>query len=87
LTRGIVSAVNRVLPGATWSLKEPLIQTDAAINPGNSGGPLVNRCGVIGERPASRPELPESLLDAPVSGVFRSSAGASRFVPGGRQVF
>jgi 2-alkenal reductase len=38
LTRGIVSAVNRVLPGATWSLKEPLIQTDAAINPGNSGG-------------------------------------------------
>src|SRR5512135_1814745 len=29
LTRGIVSGVNRVLPGPTWSLKEPLIQTDA----------------------------------------------------------
>ena len=49
LTRGVVSAVNRVLPGATWSMREPLLQTDAAINPGNSGGPLVNTCGdVIG---------------------------------------
>ena len=47
LTRGVVSAVNRVLPGPTWSLKEPLIQTDAAINPGNSGGPLVDRCGAV----------------------------------------
>ena len=47
LTRGIVSGVNRVLPGATWSLKEPLIQTDAAINPGNSGGPLVDLCGAV----------------------------------------
>ena len=47
LTRGIVSAVNRILPGANWSLKEPLIQTDAAINPGNSGGPLVDACGDV----------------------------------------
>ena len=47
LTRGIVSAVNRMLPSASWSLTEPLIQTDAAINPGNSGGPLVDRCGNI----------------------------------------
>jgi putative serine protease PepD len=47
LTRGIVSALNRRLPGAVWSLTEPLIQTDAAINPGNSGGPLVDRCGRI----------------------------------------
>jgi hypothetical protein len=29
LARGTVSAVNRLLPGASWSLKEPLIQTDA----------------------------------------------------------
>jgi S1-C subfamily serine protease len=49
LTRGIVSAVNRILPSATWYSAEPLIQTDAAINPGNSGGPLIDRCGnVIG---------------------------------------
>ena len=47
ITRGIVSAVNRVLPGAAWSLTEPLLQTDAAINAGNSGGPLVDRCGNI----------------------------------------
>ena len=48
-TRGIVSAVNRLLPGVPLSLTEPMIQTDASINPGNSGGPLVDRCGdVIG---------------------------------------
>lgn len=47
MTRGIVSAVNRLLPGAAFSLTEPLIQTDAAINPGSSGGPLVDRCGDV----------------------------------------
>jgi S1-C subfamily serine protease len=47
LTRGIVSAINRLLPGAAWSLTEPLIQTDAALNPGNSGGPLVNSTGSV----------------------------------------
>jgi S1-C subfamily serine protease len=72
LTRGIVSAVNRVLPGAQWSLKEPLIQTDAAINPGNSGGPLVNGCGdVVGLTTAILPEaqsigfaIPASLISS-----------------------
>jgi S1-C subfamily serine protease len=47
LTRGIVSAVDRLLPGAAWSLAEPMIQTDASINPGNSGGPLLDPCGLI----------------------------------------
>jgi S1-C subfamily serine protease len=46
MTRGIVSGLNRFLPGVS---DEPMIQTDAPINPGNSGGPLVDRCGrVIG---------------------------------------
>jgi S1-C subfamily serine protease len=46
MTRGIVSALNRLLPGIS---DEPMIQTDAPINPGNSGGPLVDRCAnVIG---------------------------------------
>jgi S1-C subfamily serine protease len=47
LTRGIVSAVNRTLPGAAWSLTEPMIQTDASINPGNSGGPMIDHCGMV----------------------------------------
>jgi serine protease Do len=44
MTRGIVSALNRLLPGIS---DEPMIQTDAPINPGNSGGPLVDRCGSV----------------------------------------
>jgi S1-C subfamily serine protease len=44
MTRGIVSGLNRLLPGLG---EQPLIQTDAPINPGNSGGPLVDRCGSV----------------------------------------
>ena len=44
MTRGIVSGLNRLLPGVS---DEPMIQTDAPINPGNSGGPLVDRCGGV----------------------------------------
>jgi S1-C subfamily serine protease len=48
VTRGVVSATHRQLPGSPPGLKD-LIQTDAAINPGNSGGPLVDSSGrVIG---------------------------------------
>ncbi|MBB5691560.1 PDZ domain-containing protein [Roseomonas alkaliterrae] len=49
LTTGIVSALNRELPGEAGAVMEGLIQTDAAINPGNSGGPLLDSAGrVIG---------------------------------------
>ncbi len=44
MTRGIVSGLNRILPGLA---EQPMIQTDAPINPGNSGGPLVDRCGHV----------------------------------------
>ena len=44
MTRGIVSGLNRLLPGIS---DQPMIQTDAPINPGNSGGPLVDRCGSV----------------------------------------
>jgi S1-C subfamily serine protease len=44
MTRGIVSGLNRILPGVS---DQPMIQTDAPINPGNSGGPLVDRCGNV----------------------------------------
>ncbi|GAA0833243.1 MULTISPECIES: S1C family serine protease [Betaproteobacteria] len=46
LTTGIVSALDRSLPGETGRAAiEHLIQTDAAINPGNSGGPLLDSAG------------------------------------------
>jgi len=44
MTRGIVSGLNRILPGLA---EQPMIQTDAPINPGNSGGPLVDRCANV----------------------------------------
>lgn len=46
LTSGIVSALDRALPGEQGGVPiEHLIQTDAAINPGNSGGPLLDSAG------------------------------------------
>ena len=47
LTRGTISAINRLLPATFFSLQEPLIQIDTPINPGNSGGPLINQCGEV----------------------------------------
>ena len=48
VTSGIVSAVDRTLPGDD-GFPRAMLQTDASINPGNSGGPLVDREGrVIG---------------------------------------
>ena len=68
LTRGVVSALNRRLPGAVWSLTEPLIQTDAAINPGNSGGPLVDACGrVIGVTTAMLTEAQSIGFAVPIN--------------------
>jgi len=46
-SRGIISAVQRVVPITPFSWRAPFIQTDAAINPGNSGGPLIDSCGRV----------------------------------------
>ncbi len=45
LTTGVVSALERDLPGEGGLPLRGLIQTDAAINPGNSGGPLLDSAG------------------------------------------
>ncbi len=68
LSRGIVSAVNRTLPGAAWSLTEPMIQTDASINPGNSGGPMIDPCGlVVGVTTAILPDAQNIGFAVPVN--------------------
>jgi serine protease Do len=47
VTLGVVSALERALPGPAGTLFEGLVQTDAAINPGNSGGPLLDASGAV----------------------------------------
>jgi S1-C subfamily serine protease len=44
---GVVSAIDRSLPGPGRRPFEGLVQTDAAINPGNSGGPLLDAHGAV----------------------------------------
>jgi S1-C subfamily serine protease len=44
---GVVSAIDRSLPGPSRRPFEGLVQTDAAINPGNSGGPLLDARGAV----------------------------------------
>lgn len=44
---GVVSAIDRSLPGPGRRPFEGLVQTDAAINPGNSGGPLLDARGTV----------------------------------------
>jgi len=44
VSRGIVSAKSRALPGRTYV---PFIQTDVSVNPGDSGGPLINMKGEV----------------------------------------
>ncbi|HYL99265.1 MAG TPA: trypsin-like peptidase domain-containing protein [Blastocatellia bacterium] len=68
LTKGAVSATNRVLPATFFSQQEPLIQIDTPINPGNSGGPLLNRCGdVIGITTAIIPDAQNIGFAIPIN--------------------
>lgn len=68
LTRGIVSAINRIIPATFFSLQEPLIQVDTPINHGNSGGPLLNRCGeVVGITTAILPDAQNIGFAIPIN--------------------
>jgi serine protease Do len=84
LTRGTVSAINRILPATFFSLQEPLIQIDTPINPGNSGGPLLDRCGqVVGITTAMISQAQEIGFAIPINlvkAVLPSLTGQGRVV-------
>src|SRR5215510_3834346 len=68
LTRGMVSAINRLLPTTFFAFQQPLIQIDTPINPGNSGGPLLNRCGeVVGITTAVVPDAQNIGFAIPIN--------------------
>ncbi|WP_247730520.1 S1C family serine protease [Halovivax limisalsi] len=73
MSRGIVSGVNRSLPGPANFDIPNVVQTDAGVNPGNSGGPLVDMEGrVVGVISSG---IAEGV------GFATSAALASRVVP------
>ncbi|RYZ56591.1 MAG: trypsin-like serine protease [Proteobacteria bacterium] len=47
LTKGVISALGRSIPGVGGVQIRDMIQTDASINPGNSGGPLLDSRGYL----------------------------------------
>ena len=47
LSAGVVSGLNRTVPGGDGTTMKGLIQFDAAVNPGSSGGPLLNKAGQV----------------------------------------
>ncbi len=47
LTTGVISALDREVPGVGGVNIRDMIQTDASINPGNSGGPLLDSQGCL----------------------------------------
>ena len=47
LSKGVISALGRQVPGVGGVTIRNMIQTDTPINPGNSGGPLLNSAGQL----------------------------------------
>jgi S1-C subfamily serine protease len=47
LSKGVISALGRKVPGIGGVTIHDMIQTDTPINPGNSGGPLLNSAGQL----------------------------------------
>lgn len=73
LTVGVVSGLDRPIPGSGSRLMTGMIQTDAALNPGNSGGPLLNSRGeVIGVNTAIERDQPGVGFAVPIDRARRS---------------
>jgi S1-C subfamily serine protease len=69
LTTGIISALQRTIPGLEQFSIGGVIQTDAAINPGNSGGPLLDdQARVVG-------------VNAQIATTSQSSSGVGFAIP------
>lgn len=47
MSKGVISALGRQVPGIGGVTIRNMIQTDTPINPGNSGGPLLNSAGQL----------------------------------------
>ncbi|MGV3625448.1 MAG: S1C family serine protease [Archangium sp.] len=85
---GVVSALERRLPGRDGASLDGLIQTDAAINPGNSGGPLLNVRGqVVGINTAVLPfaqgigfAVPSSTANWVAASLMRHGEVRRRFL-------
>ena len=78
LTTGIVSSLNRSLPGRSHVRLRSMIQIDAAINPGNSGGPLLDsRSRLIGMNTAIASKTGQSTG----VGFAIPASTITRFVP------
>ncbi|BCX16394.1 MAG: 2-alkenal reductase [Geminicoccaceae bacterium] len=72
-SRGIVSALERIVPITTTSWLSPFLQTDAAVNPGSSGGPLVDVCGeVVGIATGMLGEAENIGFAVPIDAVCRA---------------
>lgn len=70
-SRGIVSALERIVPITTTSWLSPFLQTDAAVDPGSSGGPSSTSAG---RSSASRPASRSAARSASASGRRGRSA-------------
>ena len=82
VTAGVVSALDRTLPGPGRQKMTGLIQTDTSINPGNSGGPLVDSNGrVVGITTAMMPmaqglgfSIPVETIKSALARIYQRGA-------------
>jgi S1-C subfamily serine protease len=77
MTTGIISSLNRSLPGRSGRTMKSIIQIDAALNRGNSGGPLIDSRGRligISASPPSLSPMENSSARRPASTAWRRAS-------------